>query len=292
MSLWNRWALRPPTKADLDANARIFVLTKSTMYQLSYPQLSDAPPDPAWWARTHDVMQWAEKNIPDWPTIDPMAQDPVERAILPRNYLLENPTAYRRLQYWQPELYVCPQCGPDIRGAEYHAEKHHTLKGITSQKGPLSIERHGEDYAIYLGRDAAHHGLNIAYVSEIDPVHFGTVKDALETFLGDGSLRMSATDVEQFNAVRESIAIQNQELIKRLKDGTEILPLLEAHIATLSGDGAERPTVKELRLLHARLAEILTLSEAFIAASYKHRPETVEVTEPNPALMRLLPGEV
>jgi hypothetical protein len=32
----------------------------------------------------------------------------------------------------------------------------------------LTIEPHGNGYALYIGRDLGHHGANIAYLSEID----------------------------------------------------------------------------------------------------------------------------
>jgi hypothetical protein len=42
-----------------------------------------------------------------------------------------------------------------------------------------SIEKHGEGYAIYCGRDWQHHGMNIGHLTEVTPATIKLIEDAL-----------------------------------------------------------------------------------------------------------------
>lgn len=46
-----------------------------------------------------------------------------------------------------------------------NSNRHRMLKPESPKK--YSVEKHGNGYAIYSGRDNEHHGLNLAFISEI-----------------------------------------------------------------------------------------------------------------------------
>lgn len=46
-----------------------------------------------------------------------------------------------------------------------------------------TIEKHGDGYAIYLGRDWQHHGANIGHLTEVTPATIKLIQDALNATL-------------------------------------------------------------------------------------------------------------
>lgn len=46
-----------------------------------------------------------------------------------------------------------------------------------------TIEKHGDGYAIYFGRDFQHHGFNIGHLTEVTPATIKLIQDALNASL-------------------------------------------------------------------------------------------------------------
>lgn len=55
------------------------------------------------------------------------------------------------------------------------------MESIKTQR--YTIEPHGDGYAIYLGRDMFHHGLNLAHLSEVTPDFRKFIEDSLNATL-------------------------------------------------------------------------------------------------------------
>lgn len=52
---------------------------------------------------------------------------------------------------WDKLHYVCPQCGPDPRGAEVHAEEMHTFKGVPGASARRLTRRQAAIIGTYTG---------------------------------------------------------------------------------------------------------------------------------------------
>lgn len=88
----------------------------------------------------------------------------------------------------------------------------------------LTIEKHGNGYALYAGRDNQHHGLNIFNITEADPKLFEYTKNLIEC---------SNPMLETLSSLELKIESLDLDTKKRFKDELDTIKNIKAKIFNL-----------------------------------------------------------